>query len=334
MAYTQFDNSKPSASVNGTTFATDVRAQLAAIRDATFFGADSGWTYSQSGGTADRPTTMLFSKGTERMRYTLAWGTSGGPDGNVTSCTIAYSSNSGSSYDTIATRTPSYDANGNCTGGMPLLLLPTMMAMPGKLKSILATIAGLGSTYALRSLTLSAGTGIVGGGNLTANRTFSFDQSWGDGRYALRTRTISAGTGMTGGGDLSANRTLSFSTTWGDARYAQITGATFTGNIGVKTATHTEVDPGSNTINWTTSLRNRRSISANTTFTFTAPPGPANLLLKVINTSGSARTLTWPATVKWQVTPPAQPATTTGIYTFYYDGTTYWGSWLQGYANA
>lgn len=33
-------------------------------------------------------------------------------------------------------------------------------------------------------------------------------------------RSVSAGTGLSGGGNLSANRTLSFDTTWGDARYA------------------------------------------------------------------------------------------------------------------
>lgn len=50
------------------------------------------------------------------------------------------------------------------------------------------------------------------------------------------TRSVTAGTGLTGGGDFSANRTLSFDTTWGDLRYAlashthpasQITAGTF-----------------------------------------------------------------------------------------------------------
>lgn len=52
------------------------------------------------------------------------------------------------------------------------------------------------------------------------------------------TRTISAGTGLTGGGDLSADRTLAFDTTWGDIRYAQLgvlnafsVRPTFNGNI-------------------------------------------------------------------------------------------------------
>ena len=56
--------------------------------------------------------------------------------------------------------------------------------------------------------TLSTGTGITGGGDLTADRTLSFDTAWGDGRYALRSRTLTAGTGLTGGGNLQGNRTF------------------------------------------------------------------------------------------------------------------------------
>jgi hypothetical protein len=77
---------------------------------------------------------------------------------------------------------------------------------------------------------INTGTGLTGGGNLSADRTLSFDAAWGDARYALRARSLSAGTGLTGGGDLSANRTLSFDAVWGDARYATLAGAqTITG---------------------------------------------------------------------------------------------------------
>jgi len=62
--------------------------------------------------------------------------------------------------------------------------------------------------YALRSRSITAGTGLTGGGDLSASRTIGFDTAWGDGRYALRTRTISAGDGLAGGGSLAENRTL------------------------------------------------------------------------------------------------------------------------------
>lgn len=47
---------------------------------------------------------------------------------------------------------------------------------------------------------------------------------WGThtGLYVPLARTISAGTGLSGGGALSSNQTLSFNTIWGDARYSQV----------------------------------------------------------------------------------------------------------------
>ena len=45
------------------------------------------------------------------------------------------------------------------------------------------------------------------------------------------TQTITAGTGLTGGGDLTVNRTLSLDTTYTDDRYVNVTGDTMTGNL-------------------------------------------------------------------------------------------------------
>ena len=106
---------------------------------------------------------------------------------------------------------------------------------------------------ALFARKIDTGTGLLGGGDLSADRIISFDTTWGDIRYALRDRTISAGdglvgggslaanrsfavdgtvvrtarslttgTGLTGGGDLSVNRSFAFDTAWGDARYATL----------------------------------------------------------------------------------------------------------------
>jgi len=55
---------------------------------------------------------------------------------------------------------------------------------------------------------INTGTGLSGGGDLTADRTLVFDTSWGDARYALRSRALTAGDGLTGGGSLAANRTF------------------------------------------------------------------------------------------------------------------------------
>lgn len=70
------------------------------------------------------------------------------------------------------------------------------------------------------SRTISSGTGLTGGGDLTANRTLSADFGTEAGKIAQgndtrivnavqTSRTISTGDGLDGGGDLSANRTIS-----------------------------------------------------------------------------------------------------------------------------
>ena len=115
MPYTQFDPATPNpATQNITQFATSVRTNLAAIRDIAALGAAPGWNYSWSGGTADNPTTMLWSKGTERLRATCTWGTTGGATDNLTVAVFAYNID-GTAPNTIGTLTIEYDANGNVT---------------------------------------------------------------------------------------------------------------------------------------------------------------------------------------------------------------------------
>lgn len=115
MAYTQFDPATPDAATqNITQFAASVRENLAAIRDIAALGAPPGWDYSWSGGTAEKPTTMLWSKGTERLRATCTWGTTGGAADNLTVAVFAYSAD-GTTYDTIGTQTIAYDTAANVT---------------------------------------------------------------------------------------------------------------------------------------------------------------------------------------------------------------------------
>lgn len=71
-----------------------------------------------------------------------------------------------------------------------------------------------GAGNVLNTLTLSAGAGLTGGGDLSANRTFD----------------IGAGTGITVNAD-----DIAVDTTWGDARYATLSGATFTGDVSLGT---------------------------------------------------------------------------------------------------
>ena len=116
MAYTQFNPATPDAATqNISQFAASVRANLAAIRDIAALGAAPGWNYSWSGGTAEKPSIMLWSKGTERLRATCTWGTTGGAADNLTVAVFAYSANSGTTYDTIGTQTIAYDTAANVT---------------------------------------------------------------------------------------------------------------------------------------------------------------------------------------------------------------------------
>ena len=83
---------------------------------------------------------------------------------------------------------------------------------------------------------------------------------------------------------------------------------------------------GSKTIDWTTGNKQKYTLSSNGTLTFTAPSGPCNMVLKITN-SGAARTITWPAAVAWSGggVPSPSASTQIDIYTFFYDGTTYYG---------
>lgn len=100
MAYVPFVDSKPVASDNGNDVIDDVRENLLAMRDAAAIGTLVGWSWEQSNGTGDedQPQYEIFKRGTEWIRITLVWGTTGGEDGNIVSETYEYSSNSGGSY--------------------------------------------------------------------------------------------------------------------------------------------------------------------------------------------------------------------------------------------
>lgn len=84
----------------------------------------------------------------------------------------------------------------------------------GDLASPTAAVANLGLDDVVRETrTISAGTGLTGGGNLSSNRTLSLSSAAQTSLELADTavqagRIISSGAGLTGGGDLSADRTL------------------------------------------------------------------------------------------------------------------------------
>jgi hypothetical protein len=115
MVYVPFVSDTPDITDTGAVVINNTRENLMALRDAIVAGALVDWDMAATGGTAEEPTQILYSKGTERVRLTVTWGTTGGEDGNPKTIVYAYDGDGGASYDTIGTWTGTYDASGNLT---------------------------------------------------------------------------------------------------------------------------------------------------------------------------------------------------------------------------
>ena len=105
-------------------------------------------------------------------------------------------------------------------------------------------------------------------------------------------------------------------------------------NVGANLAYFSEFDNGNSgtadTIDWAANGNKQKStLTGNVTFTFTAPTGPASLILKLVQDSTGSRLVTWPSTVHWP-SGTAPTLTTTAdrvdVIMFYFDGTTYFGA--------
>jgi hypothetical protein len=107
----------------------------------------------------------------------------------------------------------------------------------------------------------------------------------------------------------------------------------------IKTATFiAEVDNGNSgtadTIDWGAGQKQKSTLTGAVTYTFTAPQGPCNLVLKLVQGGTGSYNPAWPAAVKWPT--GGEPAWSTAvgaidIVSFYYDGTSYFGQAAIGY---
>ena len=114
MAYKHYDSTKPDAATqNGTDFGSSTRDNMKSLRDMVVAGFAAGWDFSKSGGSGSQPTTVTYAKGVERLKVDLTYGTTGGAEDNVETATYSYSSDSGSAYSSIGTRTITYDSESN-----------------------------------------------------------------------------------------------------------------------------------------------------------------------------------------------------------------------------
>lgn len=95
------------------------------------------------------------------------------------------------------------------------------------------------ATVVRTTVTLTAGAGLTGGGDLSSNRTFNVGAGDGisvaadavavDATVVRTSRTITAGDGITGGGDLSANRTIAVDSSVARSTVTITAGAGLTG---------------------------------------------------------------------------------------------------------
>ena len=99
------------------------------------------------------------------------------------------------------------------------------------------------------------------------------------------------------------------------------------------TAYGLEVDDGTagaaDTIDWTTGNSHKSTLDENVTYTFTAPPGPCHLTLRMVQDAGGTNTVTWPGTVRWSGgTEPTWDTTANreNYAFFYWNGAEYIGS--------
>lgn len=152
----------------------------------------------------------------------------------------------------------------------------------------------------------SAGAGdVTGPSSSTDNEIATFDSTTGKVIQANHTVTINDSS------QIDEAKTISF-----DAEYSN-------GSLGATP-----------TINWNNGQKQVGTLSANvTSITFTAPPGPCNLMLRLVQDGTGGRTVpvtAWPSTVKTGAgyTPPvASGAGDESLFSLYYNGTDYYLSW-------
>lgn len=145
---------------------------------------------------------------------------------------------------------------------------------------------------------------------------------------------------------IAAQRLLGRSTA-GSGDVEEMTGATALGVLGDAekdwgarthgfTLTSNTISSGSSTIDWKDGNKQELELDENvTTLNFTNPSQPCSLTFRVFQDGTGGRTLVWPSAIKWlagqEPTVSAGP-TDIDIFTFFWDGTTYYGAALQDFS--
>lgn len=153
---------------------------------------------------------------------------------------------------------------------------------------------------------------------------------------------VTAGIGLTGGG-ISGTVTLNIN----DSIVATTSGSSFTGPVTIKsslaitgsqayTAMRANANTTSNvTINWNSGNVQKFTLNANpTAFTFSNGSTGGTYILIIRQNAAGSYTIGWPADVAWSAA--STPTMTAGankydVYSFVYDGTTYFATSVQNY---
>lgn len=123
------------------------------------------------------------------------------------------------------------------------------------------------------------------------------------------------GVSLMGSGDVPV-----LSTNLANAALTNVKTLSFTGE-GVLNSTS-----GAISVDWN-AAQNYRQVepTGSITYTFTAPPGPCHLQLRIMSDGTSAaQTIVWPSSVKWLLFVWTALANKSAIINFWYDGTNYW----------
>ncbi len=89
------------------------------------------------------------------------------------------------------------------------------------------------------------------------------------------------------------------------------------------------------TIDWDSGNIQKVTLDENLTLTFIDPEGPCNLIIHFVQDAGATNTVTWPASVLWEGGTAPVITSTNGaidIVTFFFDGTNYFGGFLQDFS--
>lgn len=190
-----------------------------------------------------------------------------------------------------------------------------MSASPTLTGTITAAAANFSSTVNISGLTASQAIFTDGSKNLVSNA-------------------------ITGTGNvvMSASPTLTGTITAAIANFSGAVAVSSTLKSGNYHIEPLEYDAGNSstaqTIDWSNASSQKSTLTGSVTYTFSNPVGGGALVLK-INTGAGSFTATWPATVHWSGgTAPTITTTASKVdlISFYFDGSTYFGTFSQNYA--